>query len=225
MGSLRAIPTIGRLTASSPPGSVPKAPPPTKHQGRPLPNLSLPEVTPRGPALLHLAAKRIVGAGGPGEKPMNFLGPQTEWVWHWASRKYFFNVEHLDPFTTPWGGLSWEYQVSSTPADIRSPGSEVTDFIYHVGARDVLVRIEGFFDHVQRGGAAQTARDAYLIAHAGVAGDQVVRISDDQFMGDVTGSRAIQLLADTLAGRTSISKLAGGTIEAPRYAGFVAGTQ
>lgn len=224
MPSLRSIGAIGKLSAKTAPGTVAHAPPPTKHQGRPLPNLSTPEVTPKGPAHLHLGAKRHIGTGGPGVKPADFLGPQTEWVWHWASRKYFFAEEHLDPYATPWGGLSWEYQVASTPADVRSAGSEVVDFVYHVGARDILVRIEGFFDHVQRGGAAQTARDLYLIAHAGVSGDRVVRISDDQFMEDVTGNTAVRLLADTLAGRTSISRLAGGTIEAPRYAGFEAGT-
>jgi hypothetical protein len=223
MAGLKSIGAIGTLSAKSPPGATAKAPPPNKHQGRPLPDLAQPEIAPRGTILLHLGRKRQVGTGGPGQKPPTFEGPQTEWVWHWASRKLFFKQEGRDPYQTPWGGLSWQYQAAETPDNPREAGGSVSDFVYLVGAQNIIVRIEGFYDHVQRGGAAQQARDLYLIAHAGAAGDRVVRISDDLFMEDVSGSTAIKLLADTLAGRTRVSELAGGTIEAPRYANFLTG--
>lgn len=183
-----------------------------------------PEVTPKGEALYHFGQKRNISTGGPGEKPATFEGPQTEWVWHWASRKLFFKQEGLGPFDAPWGGLTWQYQAPENPGNPREAGGSVSDFIYLVGGQNIIVRIEGFFDHVQRGGAAQQARDNYLIAHAGGAGDRVVRVGDDEFMDDPTGNKAIRLLADILANRTTIPGLAGGTIEAPRYANFLAGS-
>ena len=42
MPGLKSIGAIGSLSAKTPAGSVPKAPPPNKTAGRPLPNLSLP---------------------------------------------------------------------------------------------------------------------------------------------------------------------------------------
>lgn len=216
---LRTIPPIGRLTATS--HSPAKAPPPSKHQGRPLPDLAQPQIHPRGPAVLHLGQKRQTGAGGPGAKPPEFEGPQTEWVWHYASRKLYEPTEHLGVFDQPWGGITWAYQVPEGGGFTRDVGSSVSDFEYNQDGGLIIVRIEGFYDHVQRGGAAQQARDNYLIAHAGWGGDRVVRVGDDEFMDDITGNKAIRLLAQILSGTTPIPGLAGGTLEAPRYAAWV----
>ncbi len=45
----------------------------------------------------------------------------------------------------------------------------------------------------------------------------------DQSMEDVSGSTAIRLLADILGNRPHIGQLAGGTVNAPRYADFERG--
>jgi hypothetical protein len=223
MPSLRTIPKLGKAGPKSPAGVVAKAPPPTKTQGRPLPDLAQPTMAPRGAALLHLGQKAPSGTGGPGTSPPTWEGPETEWVWHWCSRKYFFQQEHLDPYQTPWGGLSWQYQAPETPNNPREAGGSVSDFVYLLGATNVIVRIEGFYDHVQRGGAAQQARDLYLVAHAGAEGDRVVRVQDGEFMEDVTGNTGIRLLADILANRPRLGQLAGGVVEPPRYANFETG--
>lgn len=223
--TLRSIPPIGRLGPNSLAGAVPHAPPPQAVSGRPFPDVGRPEVAPRGPSLLHLGQKRNKGTGGPGEPPIAWEGPATEWVWHWCSRKLYFRQEGLDPYELPWGGLTWAYQVPENPANPREASGSVSDFVYQVSGNNVLVRIEGFYDHVQRGGAAQKARDLYLVTHAGVAGDRVVRVQDAEFMEDETGSTGIKLLADILGNRTHVGGLAGGLVQAPRYASFVALSQ
>lgn len=219
--SLRSIPAMGKLGPPSP--ARPHAPPATVTQGRPLPDPHQVQIAPRGPALLHLGQKRNKGTGGPGLPPLAWEGPATEWVWHWGSRKLYFQTEGLDPYALPWGGLSWQYQAPEGPDASLTPraaGGSLTDFVYESGGAHILVRIEGFFDHVQRGGAAQLARDLYLTSHAGAPGDRVVRVNDAEFMEDETGSTAIKLLADILGNRTRVSSLAGGVIRPPRYANF-----
>jgi hypothetical protein len=220
--TLRVIPALNTPGPNSPARATPHAPPAGKVQGRPLPDLNLVQIAPRGPAHLHLGQRRTTSTGGPGVPPLTWIGPATEWVWHWCSRKYFYPIEGIPPEVEPWGGLNWQYQVPSTPGAVRSPGSEVTDFVYQVGGGNVLVRIEGFFDHVQRGGAAQVARDLYLVTQAGGPGDRVVRVNDAEFMEDESGSTGIKLLAEILGNRTRISALAGGLIRPPRYANFEA---
>lgn len=225
MAGLRSVGKIGKLSAKSPAGVVPKAPPPTKTQGRPLPDLSMPVKAPRGPALLHLGQKRPQGTGGPGVQPVDFPGSGAEWVWFWASRKLFYPQDKLDPRQAPYdGGLTWQFAdpIAQGVTSVRLPAETTPDFIYQAGGGRVIVRIEGFYWHAG-GGAAQQARDLYLMTHAGQSGDRVVRVNDGEFMEDVTGSTAIKLLADILAGRTRTGELQGGTVEAPRYADFAMG--
>lgn len=219
---LRKIPALGKLGPTSPAGSVAKPPPPPTGP-RPLPDLAMPVGRPRGPLHLGLGQKRRTGAGGPGDAPADFGGSQPEWVWHWASRKYFYSRERIDPRQPPFdGGISWQFQVEEGGRHTRAAGASVTDFVYLGPGANVLVRIEGTYFHLEQGGAQQ-ARDLYLIAQAGLAGDRVVRVNDTQFMGDATGATAIRLLADVLANRAPIGQAQGGVVLPPRYADFVNG--
>jgi hypothetical protein len=137
MAGLRSVGKIGTLSAKSPAGTVAKAPPPNKTAGRPLPNLSTPTVAPQGPAFLHLGQKRRHGTGGPGPQPPDFPGSGAEWVWFWASRKLFFNVEHIDPHQVPYdGGLTWQFAdpIAQGISSRRLPAESTPDFIYESGA-------------------------------------------------------------------------------------------
>jgi hypothetical protein len=222
MPGLRSVGKIGTLSAKSPAGTVAKAPPPNKTAGRPLPNLSTPTVAPQGPAFLHLGQKRRHGTGGPGPQPPDFPGSGAEWVWFWASRKLYFNVEHIDPHQVPYdGGLTWQFAdpIAQGISSRRLPAESTPDFIYESGGGVIIVSIEGFFFHAGASAAVQ-ARDLYLRTHTGGSGDRVVRVNDGEYMSDVTGSTAIRLLADILANRPRVGQLQGGTVQSPRYANF-----
>jgi len=224
MASLRSIPKMGDKTPKSAAGI--KAPPPSKTQGRPLPDLERMPMRPRGPAFLHLGAKRPSGTGGPGVMPVDFPGSGAEWVWFWASRKYYWTMDHLDPRAAPFTGGSnsgWIFQSPENPGNPRAAGTTIADFVYpNGGGATVTVRIEGFFWHIGKG-AAQQARDLYLIEQSNIPGNNVIRINDTDFMEDVTGATAISLLADAVAGRSLTGALQGGTAQAPRYADFASG--
>lgn len=223
MAGLKAIGSAKKPGAKSPAGVTPKAPPPSATQGRPMKDLGMPTAAPRGPALLHLGQKRKEGFGGPGAQPVDFPGSGAEWVWFWASRKYFYRLDKLDPRQAPYdGGSLWTFQAPENPANPREAGGSVTDFIYLDGGRNIMVRIEGFYWHIGKG-AAQQARDLFLIEQAGTSSDDIVRVNDTEFMEDISGATAISLLADVLAGRSHIGQLQGGVARPPRYADFKAG--
>jgi hypothetical protein len=183
----------------------------------------MPVAAPRGPALLHLGQKRQQGFSGPGPQPADFPGSGAEWVWFWASRKYFYNMDHRDPREAPYdGGTTWAFQAPENPANPREAGGSVSDFVYQDGGRNYIVRIEGFYWHIGKG-PAQQARDQFLINQAGTSNDEVVRVNDTDFMEDISGSTAIKLLAEVLAGQSPVGGLQGGTARPPRYADFPAG--
>lgn len=218
MPGLRSIPKLGSNKPRSPANPV-QPPPPGP---RPLPDLGRPTAAPRGPAHLGLGQKRVTGTGGPGEKPADFPGSQPEWVWYKASADY--HRDPPDPRAGPFlGGALWLFQAPENPGNPREAGGSVSDFAYLIpGGGNIIVRIEGFFHHIQQG-AAQQARDLYLIAQAGRAIDRIHRVNDGQFMADVSGATAVRLLADILAGRAPVGELLGGTAEPPRYGDFAAG--
>jgi hypothetical protein len=177
----------------------------------------MPVVRPRGPALLHLG-HRTTGQAGPGLMPTDFPGSGAEWVWFWASRKYFYEMDHLDPKAPPYtGGSLWVYQAPETPGNPREAGGSVTDFAYQVGGGLVMVRIEGFYWHIGKG-PAQQARDQYLMTQAGTGSDRITAVDDTEFMEDGSGATAIRYLADILANRPHIGQLRGGVAQEPRYA-------
>jgi hypothetical protein len=224
VGGLKAIGTAKKPGAKSPAGVTPKAPPPAKTAGRPLPDLGMPTKAPRGPALLHLGQKRQQGFGGPGEQPVDFPGSGAEWVWFWASRKYFWSADHREPRQAPFdGGSTWVFQSPDNPANPREAGASISDFVYTLGGRNYIVRIEGFYWHIGKG-PTQQARDQFLINQAGSGSDEVVRVNDTEFMEDISGATAIKLLAEVLSGNAPVGQLQGGTAQAPRYADFGAGT-
>ena len=219
MAGLRKTAKLG----SNKPRHAGKITPPPATGPHPLPDLGRPTMAPRGPAHLHLGQKRKTGAGGPGAPPVDFPGSVPEWVWYVASTHYHHDPPdpRLGPFI---GGALWQYQAPENAANPREAGASISDFLYTIpGGGNIIVRIEGTFWHLQQG-AAQQARDFYLIAHAGRGIDRVVRINDSQFMADVTGAAAIQLLSDVLAGRAPVGQLLGGTALPPRYADFANGT-
>jgi hypothetical protein len=221
MAGLRSIPKLPKPGPTSPAGATPRPSPPPAGS-RPLPDLGRPAKAPRGPRLLGLGQKRVTGVGGPAQKPADFTGSQPEWVFYWASARY--HKDPRDPRQGPFlGGELWLFQAPENAANPREAGGSISDFIYLTpGGGNVIVRIEGFFHHLQMG-AAQQARDLYLIAQAGHAIDRVVRVNDGQFMADVTGATAVRLLADVLAGRTPVGQLLSGTAAPPRYGDFVTG--
>ena len=221
MAGLRKIPALGKIGPASPAGASPNPPPPPSGP-RPLPDLGRPTLAPRGPAHLRLGQKRVTGTGGPGQHPAEFTGSQPEWVWYWASAKY--HKDPPDPRAGPFlGGALWLFQAPENPAQPREAGGSISDFIYLTpGGGNVIVRIEGSYWHLEHG-AAQQARDQFLIAHAGRNIDRVVRVNDGQFMADVSGATAIRLLADVLAGRAPVGQLLGGTAREAAYADFALG--
>lgn len=225
MAGLRKIASLGTLGPASPARSRPSAPPPQRSEGRPLQIVDpfRPVVAPRGPANLHLGQKRVTGITGPGPQPAEFPGSGAEWVWFWASAKY--HKDPRDPRAGPFtGGELWSFADPIGPgiSATRDPGEGSSDFIYLTGAQGVIVKIEGFHWHYGMGGA-QAARDLYLTTHAGAAGDRLVRVNDGEYMFDETGSVAIAMLADILAGRERVGAAAAGTLREPRYADFSRG--
>ncbi len=221
MAGLRQMSTLGTLGPKSPAGAVPKPPPPPPGP-RPLPDLGRQTMRPRGPRHLRLGQKRRTGTGGPGEHPAEFPGTQPEWVWYWASARLHKNPRdpRVGPFT---GGEQWQFQSPEGGVHTRDPGSSVSDFTYLLpSGNTVIVRLETEFWHLGQG-AAQSARDLYLTTHAGQNGDRVARPHDSQFMGDVSGGVAIQMLADILAGRPTVGQIAGGVVQPARYGDFLNG--
>ena len=212
--------TIGKLGGNKPRKPATITPPPAT--GGPILDTGRPTKAPRGAAHLHLGQKRKTGTGGPGAPPADFTGSVPEWVWYVASARYHHDPP--DPRVGPYlGGELWQYQAPENAANPREAGESISDFLYLTpGGGNIIVRIEGTFWHLEHG-AAQQARDLNLINQAGRGIDRVVRINDGQFMADVTGATAIQLLAEVLAGRPPVGQLLGGTALPPRYADFVNG--
>lgn len=222
MTGLRTIAPIGRLTEKSKP-SQNQPPPPAKSPGRPLPDLSGRFTHfPQGPELLHLGKARDTSEGGPGAKPEDFPGTEPEYVWFWASRKYYTEPDPLidhDWVGSPTG--LWLFQDPENPDMPREAGGSVSDFVYIMpSGQRIIVRIEGFYWHIGQGAGVQ-ARDAFLIAEAGDPGDQVHRVNDGEFMDDAKGGKAVLLLAKILANDPDIGQLQGGIVEPPRYAVFL----
>ena len=217
MSGLRSMSKLGSTKPRHGKTAPPKATGP-----HPIPDLGRPVTAPRGPAHLHLGQKRQTGTGGPGAKPVDFAGSVPEWVWYWASARY--HKDPRDPRQPPFlGGALWKYQAPENAANPREVGESISDFLYLVpGGGNIIVRIEGTFWHLEQG-SGQQARDLYLITQAGHAIDRVVRINDGQFMADVTGATAIQLLADVLANRAPVGQLLGGMARPARYGDFERG--
>jgi hypothetical protein len=226
MVGLRSIPSIGSLGPKSPAKATPKAPPAQRSSGRPLQIVDPfePQVAPRGPAHLHLGQKRVTGVQGPGPQPSEWPGSGAEWVWYWASAKY--HKDPKDPRTIFTGGATWAFAdpIGAGISATRDPGIGTADFEYLAGANVIIVKIEGYYWHYGMGGA-QTARDLYLTTHMGGPGDRLVRVNDGEYMFDETGSAAIELLADILAGREKVGAGGGGTLREPRYADFARGVE
>jgi hypothetical protein len=219
MSGLRTIPPLKKTPAVSSAGVKATPPPAQRAGGRPLNIVDpfRPIAAPRGPQELHLGQKRVTGIGGPGPQPVDFPGSGAEWVWYDASADY--HKDPKDPRAAPYvGGEFWTFQAPENAANPREAGGTISDFVYLYGATSVIVRIEGFYWHWGQGGA-QTGRDLFLITHAGAAGDRVVRVNDGEYMFDETGSVAVALLSDILAGH----KFGGGILREPRYADFTRG--
>ena len=219
MRSLRSIPPLKKTPAVSAAGVIARPPPPQRAGGRPLQIVDpfRPLIAPRGPAELHLGQKRVTGIGGPGPQPLDFPGSGAEWVWYWASAKYYKDPK--DPRDGVYqGGEFWVFAdpIGAGVTATRDPAEGTADFEYLM--EHTIVKIEGFYWHYGQGGA-QTARDLYLISHLGAAGDRVVRVNDGEYMFDETGSVAVALLADILANRWQ----GGGILREPRYADFTKG--
>lgn len=219
MAKLKSIGTIKSIGTLDPHRPV-KPPPPTKSAGRP-PIVDHRTLFPQGPAFLKLGVTRA-HPGGPGEKPIDFTGPQTEWVWYWASKRVL--EPKADARRGPYVGAadgSWGYQVPELAGEVRQVGNSISDFQYNLPTGIIIVRIEGFYWHTAAP-PAQQARDAYLTTHAQNEQTRVERVEDTEFMQDSTGETACRVLAEILAGRSFIGAISGGVAVPPRYANFSA---
>ncbi len=220
MAGLRAI-APPKTIQSARPAALGSPPPPTRAEGRPATALDRPTIFPQGPRLLGLGTRKDNTTGGPGVKPADFDGTQPEWVWYWASARY--HKDPLDPRSAPYGGGAkgdWEFAdpIGATQA-VRSVGGTTPDFIYHTPGGEIIVRMQGFHWHTAAP-EAQQARDAYLAVQMGTTATRVESVEDGEIMDDVTGNKAVRLLADILAGRSRIGAISGGLAEPPRYGHF-----
>jgi hypothetical protein len=210
LGKLPRVPGLGG-TAAYPASGIPTVVVPAPAPPRP-PRAKGPPIFPRGPKLLGLGQARQV-TSGPGEPPPGFAGPHVsayEYVLYWAIAKVFHDpIEpRLPPFTGSRVGL-WEYQVSTTPGDVRSTGSSVSDFLLHLPTGDLILRLDTWYFHTTAAPNIQ-ARDDYLRIHEGGAQTRVETIYDTQFVGDPSGKAAIRAVLDAIAGQSMISPNRGG---------------
>ena len=88
-------------------------------------------------------------------------------------------------------------------------GSAVSDFVYHLGTGDLVVRIDTFYYHIATT-SDQLARDLYLKLHGGSEDMLIVSAYDDDILGDPSGRAAVAAVAEALAGREPISPARSG---------------
>lgn len=213
-GGLKAISGIPRLggTEAQPTAAFP-VPPPIGVPARPPAGFRQPTLFPQGPAILGLGERRKGGSGGPGQTPPGFEGPtvsNVEWVIYWASYKLF--IPDGDPRIPPFSGdvIHFEYQAPTSPGHVRELGSSVSDFLYHLGTGDVIVRLDTWYYHTSAS-ATKQAFDRQARADAFQYGVIVRTIWDTSFISDVTGNAAVRVLADALAGREILNPVLAGT--------------
>lgn len=213
LGTLGKVPGLGGSQAY-PAAEVPRVAAPAPAPPRP-PLPDRPTIFPRGPALLGLGQKRHE-VSGPGIAPGDFVGPSTsayEWVFYWASSKWFHDPP--DPRTPPFSGARsgvWEYQIPTDPGDPRGAGGSISDFLYHLGTGELIIRIDTWYFHTTAGPAKQ-AKDVWQTIHAGGLNTRVERVYDFQFINDPTGKAAIEALRSAIAGEGIVGPSSGGTAD------------
>lgn len=216
LGALGGIAGLGG-TSAVPAQGVPKPPPISAVPARPEAGFRRPTLYPQGPTLLGLGTRRTQ-SGGPGAPPPGFLGPtvsNVEWVIYWSSSKLY---PPFDPRQPPFTGDRlgrWDYQSPSTPGQVRELGSTVSDFVYHIAAGDVIVRLDTWYYHIASN-AQKHAFDRAARQSAYRYGDRVVTLYDTSFINDETGNAAVRALADAISGREILSPVSGGTAFAVR---------
>lgn len=213
-GSLKSIQGIPRLggTEAQPTAAFP-VPPPIGIPARPPAGFRQPTRFPQGPAILGLGTKRKGGSGGPAIPPVGFDGPtvsNVEWVIYWAAFK--LKAPDRDPRIPPFSGDGehFEYQAPTTPGHVRELGSSVSDFLFHEGTGDIIVRLDTWYYHTSAS-ATKQAFDRQARADAFQYGVIVRTIWDTSFINDVTGAAAVRVLADALAGREILNPVLAGT--------------
>jgi hypothetical protein len=203
---------IGRLTTLGG-ASAPKIGVPTPRVQIPegKPQFRKPTVYPRGPRILGVGQKRI-HRGGPGDPPAGFVDGQSsavEWYWFWATVRWF--QPGRDPRKPPFvgDGVSWDYQAADDPANVRKLASFVSDFVYHLGTGDLIVRIDTFFYHVATT-AEQIAKDWWQKLHGGSESVVIVSAYDSDIIGDPSGRAVMAALARALTQHEPVSPVRGG---------------
>jgi hypothetical protein len=157
-----------------------------------------PPIFSRGPRDLTRRVRQV----GPGNPPANFVGGTTsaeEWYVYWAMAKVFGSPR--DPRKPPFFGAedgSWDYQSPILGTYTRSPGSAVIDFVAHLQAEDVAIRLQTERFHVFAGPEQNRFDRESLIAIS-----KFMRVEDvfsQDLIADPTGEAAVVAVKNALAG-------------------------
>ena len=216
-GGLARIPPLGGT--SRPKIAVPETKPlpaPGSKQGV---SFRRPTLFPRGSEILALGQKRA-HSGGPGDPPPGFVTGTTsavEWYWYWGSATVLKSPPNPRQGPFAGDGVLWDYQVSDDPLDPRSLGSYVSDFVYHLGTGDLVVRIDTAYYHIQ-GDPEQHARDLYQKLHGHSETVFVISAYDQDFLSDPTGRAVCTAVANALRGYEPVSPVRSGTARVVRDA-------
>jgi hypothetical protein len=194
---------------------------PNTVKGRPPTDPNRPVTAPRGPETLRLGERRDIGSIWLRPPAIFTTDPHSsalEWKLYLAHALYHDRPRNpLEPPYEGWPGL-WAFQVPEMEGAARQVTSSVSDFVNFMPYGEVIIRLDTFHFHTAAG-AAQQARDLYLVLQAEKEGRIVRRIYDEQLMGDdETGQKYVRALADVLAGRELIPPVRSGLAFAPREA-------
>ncbi len=208
--SFGRMPTIGSTAVAVSP--VPTPPVVTHAPSRPPTRMPRPSRFPRGPNLLGLGRKRQQPHGGPGLPPPGFVSATTsatEWIFYWASFKYFdLGDPRKPPYIGDPAGVVFTYQTPESGGR-QGPGGSVSDFVYHLGTGDVVVRLDTWYFHIAAS-AQQHAKDAELKRRVWGRGVRVYTVYDAQFVHDKTGAAAVRALHAVITGKEIYSPVTSG---------------
>ena len=163
-----------------------------------IPRLRRPPAQPTGPKWVGVNVQKQV-VGGPGAPPPGFISPansKTEWMVYWALAKIFGNP--IDPRLPPFEGgrPDWTYQAAYN-GGAGTLGGTTIDFIVESGRQPTAFRIVTEYYHIFTDRRKQVGDELQKIAIADRY--QVIDLYDQDFINDLTGQAAIQVIKMGLA--------------------------
>lgn len=192
---------------------------------RPL-TLRTDSVLPQGPRMFNWTRKEVIHIGGPGVPPPGFVGGQnsaSEWFVYWALFRIL--TPELDPRQSGppfYGTEQFSYQKAELGSHSRALGSAVADFVVHLGAELIILRLQSAFFHLLAPASKQALDSIQLVnlmgMNAGMTTINVVDLYEQSFFGPGTedGQAVIVVVKEALGLIRRVDPLSAGVARVVR---------